>query len=61
MSAIENMKNKAQEMAREHRDQIEEKIDKAAELADNKTGGKHSDKVEQGVEKAKGLLGKLAK
>lgn len=33
-----------------------EGVDRAAELADDKTGGKHGDQLEQGSEKAKDAL-----
>ncbi|MEE9472569.1 MAG: antitoxin [Acidimicrobiia bacterium] len=43
-------------MAEEHGDKIEAGIDKAAEVADDKTGGKYTDKIESGSEKAKDLV-----
>jgi hypothetical protein len=60
MGALDNLKNKAQDMAREHSDQIKEGLEKAAKFADSKTGGKHSDKVDKGVEKAKGMVDNFA-
>jgi hypothetical protein len=37
----------------EHGDQIAGGIDKAADVADEKTGGKYTDKIDTGAEKAK--------
>jgi ABC-type transporter Mla subunit MlaD len=39
--------------------QIDGAIDKAADLIDDKTGGKHGDKIDQAAEKAKDLVEKL--
>lgn len=61
MSGIDDLKNKAQNLVREHEDQIKKGIDKAAGLADSKTKGKHSDKVDQGADKAKGMIDRLKK
>jgi hypothetical protein len=35
-------------------------VDKAADVIDDKTGGKHTDKIESGAEKAKDAIDKLA-
>ena len=40
-------------------DQIDSAIDKAADVADDKTGGKFSDKIETAADKAKGVVDKL--
>jgi hypothetical protein len=37
-------------------DQAQEGVDKAAEAADEKTGGKYSDKIDKGAETVKGRL-----
>ena len=34
-------------------------IDKAADLIDDKTGNKHSDKIDEAAKKAKGVVDKL--
>ncbi|MGK2947419.1 MAG: antitoxin [Acidimicrobiales bacterium] len=39
--------------------QVEGAIDKAADLVDDKTGGKHSDKIDDVAEKAKDMVDKL--
>lgn len=37
----------------------EQAIDKAADIVDDKTGNKHSDKIDSAAEKAKGVVDKL--
>ena len=56
MGMFDKFKKKAADMADEHGDKIEGGIDKAADFADDKTGGKYTDKTEGGTEKAKDLL-----
>ena len=56
MGMFDKFKKKAADMADEHGDKIEGGIDKAADFADDKTGGKYTDKIEGGTEKAKDLL-----
>lgn len=51
----------ANDLADEHGDKAKDAIDKAAELADAKTGGKHTDKIETGADKAKGVIDKMAR
>jgi len=60
MDFLDNIKDKASELAAEHGDKIEDGIDKAADLIDDKTGGEHRDKIEQGAEKAKDFVQGLA-
>ena len=43
----------------EHGDQIAQGIDKAADVADEKTGGRYTDKIDTGAEKAKDSLDSL--
>ena len=59
MGFLDKFKKKAAEVAEEHGDQIEAGIDKAADFADDKTGGKYSDKIESGAEAAKDFVEKL--
>ncbi len=49
--------DKLKDLAAEHGDKIEGVVDKIADLVDDKTGHKHTDKIESAVEKAKGFLG----
>jgi hypothetical protein len=39
--------------------QVESGIDKVADVVDDKTGGKHTDKIDDAAEKAKDLVEKL--
>lgn len=47
------LKDKAVDFAKEHDDQIDQGIDKAADAADKATKGKYTDKIDQAAEKAK--------
>ena len=49
--------DKIKDLADEHADAVEGAIDKVAHVIDDKTGGKYSEQIEKGVEKAKGLVG----
>lgn len=42
-----------------NKDKVDDGIDKAADFADDKTGGKYTDKIDQGAEKAKDVVDKL--
>jgi hypothetical protein len=48
--------DKIKELAGQHADKVEGAIDKVAEVVDEKTGGKYADKIDQGVEAAKGFV-----
>lgn len=48
MGMFDKFKEKAEDLAEEHGDKIEDAIDKAAGIADDKTGSKYSDKIEMG-------------
>ncbi|MFJ5301631.1 antitoxin [Streptomyces sp. NPDC088350] len=54
------LKDKAEEIAEEHGDKISDGLEKAGDLVDEKTGGKHSELIDTAVEKAQGLVEKLA-
>jgi hypothetical protein len=53
---FDKFKKKTADVAEEHGDKTEAGIDKAAEVADDKTDGKYTDKIESGSEKAKDLV-----
>ena len=57
---LPGLKNKAEDLVQEHDEKIKDGLDKAAEFADDKTGGKHRDKIDQGIDKAKGFVDDLA-
>ncbi len=48
--------DKAKDLAGKHADKVEGAIEKVADVVDEKTGGKYSDKIDQGAEAAKGLV-----
>ena len=56
---LEDAKDKLSGVLGEHGDKVEGGIDKAADFVDDKTGGKYSEKIDDGAEQAKGLLDKL--
>ncbi|MBC9718321.1 antitoxin [Streptomyces sp. TRM66268-LWL] len=53
-------KDKAAGLAKEHGGKIEQGLDKAAKVVDEKTKGKYSDKIQSGTGKAKDALDRLA-
>jgi hypothetical protein len=59
MGFLDKLRGKASDAVDEHGDKLAEGIDKAADVADQKTGGKHTDKIDSGAEKAKDALDKL--
>ncbi|KAA1420652.1 antitoxin [Mumia zhuanghuii] len=52
-------KDKVQDLAREHGDKIAGGIDKAADIASDKTGGKYDTHIQKGVDAAKDGIDKL--
>ena len=48
--------DKAKDLASEHEEEVTEGIDKAADFADEQTGGKYSDHIDTGAEKAKDFV-----
>lgn len=56
---FKELKDKAEDAAAGHSDQIRGAIQKAATTADQKTGGKYSEKIEQAGAKADSLVGGL--
>ncbi|MEV5609649.1 antitoxin [Streptomyces sp. NPDC052225] len=53
-------KDKVSDLAQQHGDKIDQGLDKAAKVVDDKTKGKYSDKIQQGTDKAKDALDKLS-
>ena len=49
--------DRAKELADKHADKVEGAIDKVADVVDEKTGGKYADKIDKGVDAAKGFIG----
>jgi hypothetical protein len=50
---FDKAKEKIQEFAGGNSDKVDQGVDKAAQFADEKTGGKHSDQINQGADKLK--------
>ena len=53
MGFLDKIKN----LAGQHADKVEGAIDKAADVVDEKTGGKYADQIDKGAEAAKGFVG----
>ncbi|MGH9039048.1 MAG: antitoxin [Acidimicrobiia bacterium] len=53
---MDDIKNKVRDTAEQHGDKIEEGIDRAREMADEKTGGKHTDKIDKAAQKGKDAI-----
>jgi hypothetical protein len=59
MSAFDDMKNKAQDLVDGHGDQVDQGIDKAGQMADERTGGQHGEQIAQGEQKVRDRLDSL--
>ncbi|MEV7279003.1 antitoxin [Streptomyces sp. NPDC093111] len=53
-------KDKVSDLAQQHGDKVEQGLEKAAKVVDEKTKGKYSDKIESGTGKAKEAIDRLA-
>ena len=56
MGMFDNMKDKAGDLVDDHGDKVGEGLDKAGDFADEKTGGKYVEQVDQGQAFAKQKL-----
>ncbi|MER7009480.1 antitoxin [Dactylosporangium sp. NPDC000555] len=45
--------DKVKDLANQHDDKIDQALDKAGELADDRTGGKYTEQIQKGVDAAK--------
>ena len=59
MSFLDKFRAKAKDAVDQHGDKISQGIDKAAKMADDKTKGKYSDKIDTAQQKSKEALDKL--
>ena len=59
MGFLDKLKKQAGDAVDKHGDQIAKGLDKAAEVTDAKTKGKHTGQIEKGVSAAKSALDKL--
>jgi hypothetical protein len=51
--------DKAKKLVGGHEKQVKQGIDKAADVADDKTGGKYTEKIDDTADKAKSMVDKL--
>lgn len=49
--------DKAKDAAEDHPDQVDSGIEKGGDFADDKTGGKHTDKIDKGEDQVSDRLG----
>ncbi len=59
MGFLDDAKDKLTKAVDDHGDKIADGIDKAADFADQKTGGKHTDKIDGATGQARDALDKL--
>ncbi len=57
MGFLDDAKDKIQDLLDGNDDKVEDGIDKAADVADDKTGGDYTDQIDGGAEQAKDALG----
>ncbi len=57
MGMFDDVTGKAKDLIEGNEDKVEAGIDAAADFVDDKTGGKHTDKIDTAAEKAKDLIG----
>lgn len=53
---LKDLKDKAMDLAAEHGGLVSQGLEKVADLVDEKTDGKYSDKIDTGVDKAKDFI-----
>jgi hypothetical protein len=59
MGIFDEIKDKATELIHGHHDKVDDAVEKAGDMVDEKTEGKFSDKVDTAQEKAKEVAEKL--
>ena len=59
LDKLKGLTGKAADLAVEHQDKIDDAVDKAADIADDKTGGKHTDTIDSAADGVKGAVDKL--
>ena len=57
MPDFSEFEDKAKQLASEHPDQVDEGLKRAGEFADQRTGGRFGDEIQQGEQRAEGYLG----
>jgi hypothetical protein len=56
---FDDLKNKAKDLIGEHGDKVDRGVERAGQIADEKTGGKHGEHIDKGEEKIKEGLRKF--
>lgn len=59
MGLFDSAKDKISDLAGDNQDKIEDGVDKAGDVVDDKTGGKFSDQIDNAGDTAKDKLGDL--
>jgi len=57
MPDFSEFEDKAKQLASEHPDQVDEGLKRAGEFADQRTGGRFGDQIQQGEQRAEDYLG----
>ncbi|MBL1119049.1 antitoxin [Streptomyces sp. 110] len=57
--ALKNLKQKAADLAESHGGKISAGLEKTGDFIDDRTGGKYSEKIDTGVDKAQDLVERL--
>jgi MT0933-like antitoxin protein len=52
VSGLGDLAGKAEELAQEHPDQVKQGVEKAGQVADEKTGGKYTDQIDKAEQAA---------
>jgi hypothetical protein len=60
MDKLKGLMGQGSKVAADHKDTIHDGVDKAADLANDKTGGKHADKVDKASDAVKDTVNKIA-
>jgi hypothetical protein len=59
MSRFSDLARRAKKLVKENPEQVTKGIDRAADLADKQTKGRHRSKIDKGAAAAKGAVNKL--
>ncbi|MFF3990513.1 antitoxin [Streptomyces sp. NPDC001797] len=59
IDGLKNLADKAKDVAEEHGDAIGAGLEKAGDLVDERTEGKHTEQIDTGVAKARQLVERL--
>ncbi len=60
MDTLKGLLGQGKKTVADNQDKINDAVDKGADLADDKTGGKHSDKIDKAADVVKDTVDKVA-